>query len=323
MHKKIVHYSALINQQLQKVTEFADVPSLYEPISYVLQGEGKRFRPVLFFTVCESLNGNIENALHAATAIEILHNFTLVHDDMMDGDELRRGRQTVHKKWDDSMAILTGDGMIALAYEEVLKSEPRWIYRLVREMTNSVRIVCEGQAMDKNLGENSQFSQNKYLEMIRRKTAELIRVSAVCGAVIADASEEQIQSAGIYAEKIGIAFQIMDDLLEIRSDAVQMGKSLGSDLTAEKKTFVLTKLCEKMPSKDFSNLLKIIRLPDIGVEERRQKFRGICEDWGVLSDGDKFVQKLTEQSLDAIRHYPTKGRKTLEELAKIIMERKK
>lgn len=323
IEQKIAQFSETINDCLAMLASDRDVPSLYEPIRYVLDGKGKRIRPVLLMLVCEALNGQVKFAVQAAIAIEVFHNFTLVHDDIMDNDAIRRCRDTVHKRWDESIAILAGDGMMALAYEELLKTKSPHLERLVREMTRSVRIVCEGQAMDKNLEESNHFSLSLYLEMVRRKTAELIRVSSVCGAIIADADELQIQSAAIYAENIGVAFQIMDDLLEVRSDANQMGKSLGSDLSAGKKTFPMIVLKNKMKKDEFEKIMRKNKSPEIALSQRRDIFRNLCVQYDVFTDGEMLIQKLTDEGLGKIINFPEAGRKTLTDFATFVMERKK
>ncbi len=323
IEQKITQFSGIINEHLATLVSNRDVPSLYEPIRYVFDGKGKRIRPILLMIICEELGGNVKSAIPAAAAIEILHNFTLVHDDIMDCDTIRRGRETVHKRWDESIAILAGDGMMALAYEQLLKTKSPHLERLVREMTKSVRIVCEGQTMDKDLEESSDFSLSLYLEMIRRKTAELIRVSSVCGAIIADADELQIQSAAIYAENIGVAFQIMDDLLEVRSDVNKMGKSLGSDLSAGKKTYPMIALKNKIKSAEFEKIMHENLSPEISLSERRNMFRNLCAEYDIFADGESLIRQLTDEALGEIMNFPETGRKTLIDFAKFVMEREK
>lgn len=218
--------------------------SLYDPVNYIMSGGGKRIRPLMTMIACETFGGSAEDALDAAVAMEILHNFTLVHDDIMDNADTRRGRDTVHKKWDVNSAILVGDELIGLSYRSLLKTESVRIAEVVRAFTDGVIEVCEGQALDKEFETNDNVSLNDYLLMIRKKTAELLKTSAVVGAIIGNANSHEMESINSYSENLGLAFQIQDDLLDVTAVESEFGKKIGGDILERKKTYLYVKSLE-------------------------------------------------------------------------------
>ncbi len=231
--------SERINNDLAGAVKEDFPPNLYDPVRYVLESRGKRFRPVVLLMACEAVGGSIEHAYHASLAIEILHNFTLVHDDIMDNDELRRGQLTVHKKWNNNIAILAGDGLIALAYRFLLETESDRIKKVIQIFSEAIINVCEGQSIDKDFELESNVSMDAYIDMITRKTAVLISISAELGGLLGNGTNREVELLKKFGYELGIAFQIQDDLLDIISDEVTIGKDLGSDITEGKKTYPL------------------------------------------------------------------------------------
>jgi len=209
-----------------------------------MSGRGKRIRPLILILTCAAFGGNIENALDAAIAIEILHNFTLVHDDIMDNADTRRSKETIHKKWDVSTAILVGDELIGLSYRSLLNTNSNRIEEIVKAFTNGVIDVCEGQALDNQFENRANVNLDDYMVMIEKKTAELLMISSVIGALIADASEKDIQIINEYSLNLGLAFQIHDDLLDVIADEKKFGKKIGGDILERKKTFLYLKSIE-------------------------------------------------------------------------------
>ena len=184
-----------VDKRLAACLDARKPQTLYKPIDYVLQGNGKRIRPILLLLSCQAAGGKTDDAWDAAVAIELLHNFTLVHDDIMDMDDTRRGRPTVHREWNSDVAILAGDGLYALAYQFLLRTRSKSIVEVVKVFTEGVLAICEGQALDMEFESRSQVSLAEYLEMIRKKTATLLRVSAEIGGMIGGGPADQIATS--------------------------------------------------------------------------------------------------------------------------------
>jgi geranylgeranyl diphosphate synthase, type II len=229
---------------------------LYHPITYTLNLGGKRIRPLLVLLGCDIFGGKIEEAMPAAIAIELFHNFTLLHDDIMDCAPLRRGQETVYKKWNTNIAILSGDTMFALAYEYLSQCNPQVLPSALSEFTRTARLVCEGQQYDMNFEKQKVVSINDYLEMIRLKTAVLIGCSLKLGSILAKAPDPETDKIYSFGENIGMAFQLQDDLLDVFGDEQKFGKEIGGDIVSGKKTFLLLKAFEIAPQKERTELEK-------------------------------------------------------------------
>lgn len=219
---------------------------LYDPMEYILSAGGKRLRPIITMLACESIGGSALSAAGCGAALEILHNFTLVHDDIMDKSPLRRGRETVHVKWDEATAILSGDAMMGIAYRLLInevKESPRGMEILSR-FTQGLIDVCEGQARDLEFQQTPIVSMDEYLSMIEMKTARLIELSAIVGALYANANAEQIKALLSYAYHLGIAFQVQDDVLDLLAENKEFGKAIGQDLIEGKKSYFIVRAYE-------------------------------------------------------------------------------
>ena len=241
MNKLIKKYKNLIDSKLKLVYPYGP-KLLNEPINHILHG-GKRIRPLLCMLVYDACNGKVKNVIDVAISIELLHIFSLVHDDIMDGDQLRHGIKTIHEKWDNSIAILSGDAILALAFKG-LNSSPN----LIKQKFNSALIaVCEGQALDIEYQDLDKISLNEYYEMINLKTAYMIGLSAEIGALLANKSNKDANSYKKMGLLLGKVFQIQDDLLEITSSTNTMGKSLSSDILLNKKTYLMIQAENKFP----------------------------------------------------------------------------
>ena len=240
----MIEYQNQIEQAL-KNKKYGSVPrELYEPIEYIMSLGGKRLRPVLVFVGCDFFNGDTTKALHPVIAIELFHNFTLVHDDLMDKAPLRRNQSTVHKKWNDSTAILSGDTMLVRAYQELCKSDMVLLPKLLELFSDTAIKVCEGQQLDMNYEKLQKVSIVQYMKMIELKTAVLLGGSLKMGALIAGADEKNAQNLYDFGKHIGIAFQLQDDFLDVYADAEKFGKQKGGDIVANKKTYLLLKAME-------------------------------------------------------------------------------
>ena len=244
INELVIKYKDKIEEELNSV--YKQGPKLLlEPINHVFSGKGKRFRPLLTLFTAKTLGYDVDKALDAAISIEILHNFTLVHDDIMDKDKLRHGKETVNVKWDNDIALLSGDAMLALAMQKLNNYSGNHL--IFPTFVNGLLAVCEGQALDKEFENKSKINISDYMNMIDLKTGYLIGLSAELGSVIADIKKEESTLFREFGRRIGRAFQIQDDILEIFSDSKTMGKSLESDLILGKKTFLMVNAEEQNP----------------------------------------------------------------------------
>ena len=234
----------LVNKSIAD-TKYTEQPAeLYEPISYLMQLGGKRMRPVLVLIATEMFDGNVLKALDAAIGIELFHNFTLMHDDIMDKAPLRRGKPTVHAKWNESAAILSGDVMFVEAYKLMIKVEDSILREVLAIFSDTASGVCQGQQADMNFEKRDEVSLTEYLEMIRQKTAVLLAGSMQIGALIGGAVPDQANLLYEFGENLGLAFQLQDDILDVYGNPEKFGKQVGGDILSNKKTFMLIKAKE-------------------------------------------------------------------------------
>ena len=245
-YARLQPYLDLLQEYMNNVGEGETIPLFYEPIHYVLQLPGKRIRPLLTMLSALTCGGQLEQSIHAAAAVELLHNFTLVHDDIMDNDATRRGHPTVHKKWDVGTAILAGDGLMGLAFQKLLQSPSGDLLRMTRRFTDVMLIICEGQGLDKMFEQETKVTYEHYLEMIRRKTAVLIELACELGGLSANATEEQIAALRNFGHALGMAFQVQDDWLDTMADEQVLGKHVGSDFQQHKQTILTILLKQRM-----------------------------------------------------------------------------
>jgi len=236
-----------VNRDLKRLS-IPETPSyLYDPIRYSLRGTGKRFRPILVHLAGRANHADPESLMKIALAVELLHNFTLVHDDIMDNDDMRHGQEAVHAKWDDSTAILAGDGIYAIA-QILLSGLPDRANAICRFFNQATLEVCEGQALDKEFENDLSISENQYLEMIEKKTGALLGACAALPAILVGSQEDTIKYFEQFGRALGKGFQIHDDLLEIYADPKLMGKSLGSDIAEGKQTMLVIKARNAFPN---------------------------------------------------------------------------
>ncbi len=321
VEKKYRQYHKRINDALGKCFERERPITLYSPARYILEGKGKRIRPFLTLLASEAVGGSSEDALNVALAVEILHNFTLVHDDIMDQAELRHGRPTVHRKWNVNAAILSGDMMIAYAYELALQAKSSRHGELIHILNHANITICEGQALDMELEEQKDATIADYLDMIAKKTGCLISAALEAGGVAGDAAEEHLRSLVIFGEKIGRAFQIQDDYLDIMADDGKSGKISGGDVMNGKKTYLLLRSLELTSGKEHDLLKTVIMNKGIG-SDRVAEIKAIYERCGVLDETASLINSNTEEALSAIESLPSpEGRDYLRGFANILMKR--
>lgn len=269
--------------------------SLYDPLNYIMSGGGKRIRPILVLLACEAFGGKQDEAINAAIAIEILHNFTLVHDDIMDNASTRRGKETVHKKWDVNAAILVGDELIGLSYRSLLRSKTENVAGVVQAFTDGVIEVCEGQALDKEFEESTDVTLDDYITMIRKKTAELLKTSAKLGAIIGNADEKGIAAIAAYSENIGLAFQIQDDLLDVIADEGEFGKKIGGDILEKKKTYLYLRALEILKEKEKDDFMYLYNTNgDVDNEDKIKKIIQTYGDICVIESAKSEIKRYTD-----------------------------
>lgn len=297
--------------------------SIYEPCDYVIKGGGKRLRPLLVLLSARSVNGKFSNVYNAAAAVELLHNFTLVHDDIMDNSDKRRGRQTLHKKHDLSTAILAGDSLNALAYECLLNDCNHNSKEVISYFTNGIVEVCEGQSLDKMFEIKKNVSIEEYKIMIYKKTAALAETCCVIGGVLGGGNKTQIKILADYGKNLGMAFQIQDDLLDITAKEHEFGKPVGGDLIEGKKTYLFLKTIEKATGKNRKLLLDVIK--NKGIEKKDLRlYKTLYEELGVLNDAKDEIIKYTNRALKNLIKLPNQeGRLMLTWLANTLINRSK
>jgi geranylgeranyl diphosphate synthase type II len=310
-------YRKRIDDEIAKVPLPSIITKFRDPLLYPLQGKGKRFRPFLLLMVGESLGKNINKLLPAALAVEILHTFTLVHDDIMDQDKVRRGLPTVHEKWNSGMAILSGDGLFALAYRKLMQLEYPRIKSITIRISETLLKICEGQVRDMNFEQKLDVTPRDYLKMVRLKTGELIGLSCALGAMLAEAEEEIVERLHSFGLILGQAFQIQDDILEISSDQEQMGKSLGSDFVAGKKTYPLTVVLSKLKEEEKKNFMSFLKKNSYNRKDVMNKF----EQYNAIKEGEQLVSTLINNALKELEKCPSSTRTRLKYVVDLISNR--
>lgn len=313
-------YHAMINDALAACFPNESPSTLYAPARYILEGKGKRIRPFLTLLAAEAVGSTAARAMNAALGIEVLHNFTLMHDDIMDQADLRHGRPTVHKQWDVNAAILSGDMMMAYAYELALKTETPRHSELIHIFNNANITVCEGQALDMELETRSGVTIADYLDMISKKTGRLISAALEAGGVAGDGTPGQISALVTFGEKIGRAFQIQDDYLDIMAVDGKSGKVAGGDVINGKKTWLLLRSIELSSGEDRQLLQSIIDNSGT-TPDRVPIVKAIYERCGVLEETRQRINDDTEAALSALESLPGEGRHYLKGFAGILMKR--
>ncbi|PKL87170.1 MAG: polyprenyl synthetase family protein [Ignavibacteriae bacterium HGW-Ignavibacteriae-2] len=274
--------------------------SLYEPCRYILKSGGKRIRAILVLLSAKAVGAKYSKAYNAAAAVEILHNFTLVHDDIMDNANKRRGVQTLHVKYDLSTAILTGDNLIAVAYLNLLKDCPADSRNIFKSFTQGVIEVCEGQSLDKDFESRVNVSLDEYMIMIQKKTAALSEMCCSIGAQIGGGTVQQINKLKNYGRNLGIAFQLQDDLLDIIGDEDKFGKKVGGDLVEGKKTYLFLKALQKAKGQNKKLLKNVIK--NGGIEQNQVKiYRDIYHELNIIEDTKNEVEKFTKRALNSAK----------------------
>lgn len=270
---------------------------LYDPIKYILSLGGKQLRPVLTLFTAEIFGAKYEKALYAATAIELFHNFSLIHDDIMDDAPLRRGHKTVHEKWNINTGILSGDAMLILAYQYFENYEPQIFKELAQLFSKTALEVCEGQQMDINFETRTDVSVSEYIKMIEYKTAVLVGAALQMGAIVAETSIENKKAIYDFGLNLGIAFQLQDDYLDAFGDATTFGKQIGGDILENKKTYLYLLALENANSEQKQNLQTWFATTENNSQEKINEVKNIFENTKATLATQKQIEDYTNKAL--------------------------
>ncbi|MBW4726637.1 polyprenyl synthetase family protein [Prevotella nigrescens] len=315
----------IINQYLSKLSYDRKPASLYEPIKYVLDLGGKRIRPTLMLLSYNLYKDNPQEILSSACALETYHNYTLLHDDLMDEAPLRRGQQTVHMKWNANQAILSGDSMLVLAYERLAKCDTKHLEAVLSLFTETALQIGEGQQYDMEFEMRNDVAVEEYIEMIRLKTSVLLACATKMGAILADATQEDAENLYKFGEQIGLAFQLQDDYLDVYGDAKVFGKKIGGDIVSNKKTYMLITAFNQANTGQRAELENWINKKDFNTEEKIVAITRLYNEIGIdklAKEKMNFYYEQGKNFLDAVK-LPDERKEALAEYAAKMMKRQK
>lgn len=289
----------LVNEFIAHIPNERSPKSLYEPIEYVLSAGGKRIRPVLLLMSYNLYKDDIEAAMWTASGLETYHNYTLLHDDLMDKADMRRGRLTVHNKWNENTAILSGDSMLVLAYERIAKCDNSKLRAVLDCFTKTALEIGEGQQYDMDFETRNDVSEDEYIEMIRLKTSVLLACAMKIGAILADADDEDQENLYRFGENIGLAFQLQDDYLDVYGDEKTFGKNIGGDICNNKKTYMLINACSMATGEDKRELTSWLSAKDFDKTEKIKAITDIYNKLGI----DKLALRKIESYFEIAQKY--------------------
>ena len=271
----------MVNEFLDHLSYDRKPESLYEPIKYVLSMGGKRIRPTLMLLAYNLYKENPEDILMNACALETYHNYTLLHDDLMDNADMRRGHLTVHKKWNDNTAILSGDSMLVLAFQRMMQCDTKHLKDILDLFTVTALEIGEGQQYDMEFETRNDVKEEEYIEMIRLKTSVLLACALKIGAILADASAEDADNLYKFGEQIGLAFQLQDDYLDVYGDSKVFGKEIGGDITSNKKTYMLINAFNKANDAQRKELTRWVSARDFDRNEKVDAVTRLYNEIGI------------------------------------------
>ena len=290
----MTEYIKIFEDYLKKELKYIKPENLYNPVKYLLESGGKRLRPIIALNVSELLGGKISDTLPAAAALEIFHNFTLAHDDIMDNSMLRRGKKTINSKWDNNTGILSGDVMLIISYEVLNQYQDSKYIHLSKKLTEISRLVCEGQQADMDFASKNDITENEYFEMIKNKTAVLIGCSFMFGGIVAEAKDLNTNLLYEIGLNLGIAFQLEDDLLDCFGDQEKFGKKIGGDIIEKKKTLLYLFTNLKLESEKKLEFENIFNSNEIAESEKINSIKLFYETSGAL----KYVKNKVKVYFD-------------------------
>ena len=313
----------MVNEFLDHLSYDRKPESLYEPIKYVLSMGGKRIRPTLMLLAYNLYKENPEDILMNACALETYHNYTLLHDDLMDNADMRRGHLTVHKKWNDNTAILSGDSMLVLAFQRMMQCDTKHLKDILDLFTVTALEIGEGQQYDMEFETRNDVKEEEYIEMIRLKTSVLLACALKIGAILADASAEDADNLYKFGEQIGLAFQLQDDYLDVYGDSKVFGKEIGGDITSNKKTYMLINAFNKANDAQREELTRWVSARDFDRNEKVDAVTRLYNEIGIdqlAQDKIAYYFAQSKKFLDAV-NVPEEKKEELRKYAQKMMKR--
>jgi geranylgeranyl diphosphate synthase, type II len=326
--KQIMHslpdYQLIFQKYLDKNTFTQSPVELYEPVNYILSLGGKRLRPLLVLMGCELFDSRLQKALPAAFAVEVFHNFTLLHDDIMDAAPLRRGKPTVHHKYGINTGILSGDVMLIVAYQYLTHIKPeKKVVKLLRIFNKMAQEVCDGQQLDMNFENRNDVTIPEYIRMIELKTSVLVAAAFQMGALIGGATDAEAEHLYEFGRNVGIAFQIQDDILDTFGDPEKFGKKVGGDIVQNKKTYLVLKSYEIGNAAQKADLEKLMHTPTTNEVEKITAVKNIFQAVNIRAEAEKVMSKYLHSAFTHIDATPLSIEKKnyLKTWAEELMER--
>lgn len=310
-----------INDYISHLAYGKQPEGLYEPIQYAMSLGGKRIRPVLMMMAYNLYRDDVDSILSQAAGIETYHNYTLMHDDLMDNADLRRGKPTVHKKWNRDTAILSGDTMLLIAYKLLTSAGGRYVPAVMRTFTQMAMEVSEGQQYDMDYEKRMDVYEHEYLEMIRQKTSVLLAASLKIGALLAEAPADDTQFLYDFGINLGIAFQLRDDILDVYGDPAVFGKKIGGDILCNKKTYLLIQALRRADLDQLSELKKWLKAKDYNPQEKIEAVTAVYDSIDVRSlceDRISHYTLLAETNLDMVKVPDEKKQPLVDEMNKLM-----
>ena len=298
--RTISEYQDLISRHFESIKYQKEPNNLYEPIRYILSLGGKRLRPVLTLMATEVFDVDCQKALAAATAVEVFHNFSLIHDDIMDDAPLRRGNETVHEKWNINTGILSGDAMLILAYQYFEAYEPKIFQELAKLFSKTALEVCEGQQYDVDFETRDDVTIPEYLKMIEYKTAVLVASAMKMGAIVAETTEENKNLIYDFGLNLGLAFQLQDDYLDAFGNPETFGKQVGGDIIENKKTYLYLKAMEFASANEKEQLLHLFSFQSSENTDKINSVKGIFNQTGASAATQKAIENFTFKALETL-----------------------
>ena len=298
--RTISEYQDLISRHFESIKYQKEPNNLYEPIRYILSLGGKRLRPVLTLMATEVFDVDCQKALAAATAVEVFHNFSLIHDDIMDDAPLRRGNETVHEKWNINTGILSGDAMLILAYQYFEAYEPKIFQELAKLFSKTALEVCEGQQYDVDFETRDDVTIPEYLKMIEYKTAVLVAAAMKMGAIVAETTEENKNLIYDFGLNLGLAFQLQDDYLDAFGNPETFGKQVGGDIIENKKTYLYLKAMEFASANEKKQLLHLFSFQSTENTDKINSVKGIFNQTGASAATQKAIENFTFKALETL-----------------------
>jgi geranylgeranyl diphosphate synthase type II len=298
--RTISEYQDLISRHFESIKYQKEPNNLYEPIRYILSLGGKRLRPVLTLMATEVFDVDCQKALAAATAVEVFHNFSLIHDDIMDDAPLRRGNETVHEKWNINTGILSGDAMLILAYQYFEAYEPKIFQELAKLFSKTALEVCEGQQYDVDFETRDDVTIPEYLKMIEYKTAVLVASAMKMGAIVAETTEENKNLIYDFGLNLGLAFQLQDDYLDAFGNPETFGKQVGGDIIENKKTYLYLKAMEFASVNEKEQLLHLFSFQSSDNTDKINLVKGIFNQTGASAATQKAIENYTFKALETL-----------------------